>query len=136
MSKWEDHMSFYLYLPMSSVKSTSKGIIQIDLFSPFDLIGFFSLSISHFPTLELSLEHFSSSGIKNKNHFFRWPRTDDPKVTSKWPQQIFERFPWLSVSIIFLSSFHNYVFLQVVNGSLISFSRSSVELNFVTLKTL
>ena len=136
MSKWEDHMSFYLYLPMSSVKSTSKGIIQIDLFSPFDLIGFFSLSISHFLTLELPLEHFSSSGIKNNNHFF----ADRELMTPKWPQndhnKFFERFPWLSVSIIFLSSFHNYVFLQVVNGSLISFSRSSVELNFVTLKTL
>ena len=136
MSKWEDHMSFYLYLPMSSVKSTSKGIIQIDLFSPFDLIGFFSLSISHFPTLELPLEHFLSCGIKNKNYFSLtanwWPRSDLKMTTTK----IFERFPWLSVSIIFLSSFHNYVFLQVVNGSLISFSRSSVELNFVTLKTL
>ena len=56
---------------MSSVKSTSKGIIQIDLFSPFDLIGFFSLSISHFPTLEHPAvpEHFSSSGHGNNNYF-------------------------------------------------------------------
>ena len=67
---------------MSSVKSTSKGIIQIDLFSPFDLIGFFSLSISHFPTLELPavLEHFSITG-KNNIHF-----SLTAKLTSNSPQ--------------------------------------------------